>query len=147
LTNRMQDEAKTYFDKLDEMGGMVQAIERGFPQGEIHRAALAYQKEVDRGDRIIVGVNAFTEPEDRGVPILKIKRGVEKKQVQKLKQRKKTRKNKTVASALEELAKIAQANRNLMPALMDAVRAEATLGEICDVFRRVYGEYRESASL
>lgn len=147
LTNRLEAEAKAYFDKLDEMGGMVQAIERGFPQGEIHRAALAYQKEVDRNDRIIVGVNAFTEPEEQRVRILKIKGGVEKKQVQKLRQLKKTRKNKALASTLEELAKLAQANGNLIPAVMDAVRAEATLGEICDVFRKVYGEYRESVSL
>src|SRR5918995_269529 len=86
LTNRMESEAKAYFDKLDEMGGMIQAIQRGFPQSEIHRAAVAYQKETDNRERIIVGMNAYTEPEERHVSILKIKADVEKKQVLRLKQ-------------------------------------------------------------
>src|SRR2546425_606842 len=86
LTNRMESEAKAYFDKLDEMGGMVQAIQRGFPQSEIHGAAVAYQKETDNRERVIVGVNAYTEPEERRLRILKIKGEVEKKQVQRLKQ-------------------------------------------------------------
>ncbi|MGH7827531.1 MAG: acyl-CoA mutase large subunit family protein [Candidatus Binatia bacterium] len=147
LTKRMEDEAKGYFDKLDEMGGMVSAIERGFPQSEIHRAALAYQKEVDARERIIVGVNAFTEPEEVRVPILKIKEGVEKKQIRKLRRRKKERNAKRVASLLSRLAKIAESNGDLIPPLLEAVRAEATVGEICDIFRRVYGGYREAVSL
>jgi methylmalonyl-CoA mutase N-terminal domain/subunit len=147
LTNRMESEAKAYFDKLDEMGGMVEAIQRGFPQSEIHRAALAYQKEVDRQERIIVGMNAYTEPEERHVSILKIKADVEKKQVLRLKQRKKSRNAKKVAVALGQLAAVAEANGDLMPTVLEAVRAESTVGEICEVFRRVYGEYREAASL
>jgi methylmalonyl-CoA mutase N-terminal domain/subunit len=147
LTDRMEAEARVYFDKLDEMGGMVAAIERGFPQGEIHRAALAHQRAVDRGERIIVGVNAFTEPEKRRVPILKIKSNVEKQQVTWLRQRKKARNNKSVTEALKELATIARQKGNLMPAVLNAVRAEATVGEICDVFRKVYGAYREAVSL
>ena len=147
LTNRMESEAKAYFDKLDEMGGMIEAIQRGFPQSEIHRAAFAYQKEVDRQERIIVGMNAYTEPEERHLSILKIKAEVEKKQVQRLKQRKKNRNTKKVAAALGQLAAVAEANGDLMPAVLEAVRAESTVGEICGVFRRVYGEYREAASL
>jgi methylmalonyl-CoA mutase N-terminal domain/subunit len=147
LTNRMESEAKAYFDKLDEMGGMIQAIQRGFPQSEIHRAAVAYQKETDNRKRIIVGVNAYTEPEERRISILKIKGEVEKKQVQRLKQRKKSRNLKKVASALSQLAGVAEANGDLMPAVMEAVRAQSTVGEICEVFRRVYGEYREALSL
>src|SRR5215468_3055961 len=147
LTNRMESEAKAYFDKLDEMGGMIQAIQRGFPQSEIHRAAVAYQKETDNRKRIIVGVNAYTEPEERRISILKIKREVEKKQVQRLTQRKKSRNLKKVASALGQLAGVAEANGDLMPAVMEAVRAQSTVGEICEVFRRVYGEYREAVSL
>jgi methylmalonyl-CoA mutase N-terminal domain/subunit len=147
LTNRMEAEAKAYFDKLDEIGGMVAAIERGFPQSEIHRAALAYQREVDARERIIVGVNAFTDPEERRVPILKIKGGVEKGQIQKLRQTKERRSARQVASALSQLATVAQSNGDLMPPVLEAVRAEATVGEICDVFRRVYGEYREAVSL
>jgi methylmalonyl-CoA mutase N-terminal domain/subunit len=147
LTNRMEAEAKAYFDKLDEMGGMVQAIQRGFPQGEIHRAAVAYQKETDNRERIIVGVNAHTEPKEHRISILKIKGQVEKKQVQRLKQRKKSRNAKKVASVLKQLAGIAEANGDLMPAVLEAVRAQCTAGEICEVFRRVYGEYREAVSL
>ena len=147
LTNRMESEAKAYFDKLDEMGGMIEAIQRGFPQSEIHRAAVAYQKETDNRERIIVGVNVYAEPEERRVSVLKIKGAVEKKQVQRLKQRKKSRNAKKVASVLSQLAVTAEANNDLMPAVMDAVRAQSTVGEICEVFRRVYGEYREAVSL
>ena len=147
LTNRMESEAKAYFDKLDEIGGMIQAIQRGFPQSEIHRAAVAYQKETDNRKRIIVGVNAYTEPEERRISILKIKGEVEKKQVQRLKQRKKNRNLRKVASVLSQLAGVAEANGDLMPAVMEAVRAQSTVGEVCEVFRRVYGEYREAVSL
>jgi methylmalonyl-CoA mutase N-terminal domain/subunit len=147
LTNRMESEATAYFDKLDEMGGMIEAIQRGFPQSEIHRAAVAYQKETDNRERIIVGVNAYAEPEERRISVLKIKGAVEKKQVQRLKQRKKSRNAKKVASVLSQLAVTAEANNDLMPAVMDAVRAQSTVGEICEVFRRVYGEYREAVSL
>ncbi|HEU4345838.1 MAG TPA: methylmalonyl-CoA mutase family protein [Candidatus Binatia bacterium] len=147
LTNRLETEAKAYFTKLDEMGGMIPAIERGFPQGEIHRAALAYQKEVDRGERIIVGVNAYADAREQRVPILKIKEQVEKGQCQRFRQRKKNRSARKVATALSRLAGAAEANGYLMPVVMEAVRAEASVGEICEVFRRVYGEYREAVSL
>ena len=147
LTNRMENEAQSYFEKLDELGGMVRAIERGFPQAEIHRAAVSYQKEVDTRERLIVGVNSFVEPDERRIAILKIKDDVEKKQVLKLRQRKKSRKLKKVASALARLASAAGANSDLMPPVMDAVRAEATVGEICEVLRRAFGSYREAAEL
>jgi methylmalonyl-CoA mutase N-terminal domain/subunit len=147
LTQQLEEQAKSYFDKLDAMGGMVAAIERGFPQSEIHSAAVAYQREVDSGDRIVVGVNAFTEPDEQQVPILKIKADVERKQIQKLRQRRNSRSRRQLSSALTNLAKVAEANDDLMPAILHAVRAEATVGEICDVFRRVYGEYREAVSL
>lgn len=145
LTNKMESEARAYFDKLDAMGGMVSAIERGFPQGEIHRAAVLYQKEVDTRQRSIVGVNSFVEPEKRRVSILRVKDEVEKKQVLKLRQRKHSRNAKKVALALSRLAGVAEASGDLMPAVMEAARAEATVGEICEVFRRVYGGYREAA--
>jgi methylmalonyl-CoA mutase N-terminal domain/subunit len=147
LTNRMEAEAKAYFDKLDEMGGMVRAIELGFPQNEIHRAALTYQREVDNGERTIVGVNAYTEPEERPMKILKIKGQVERKQIQSLKERKKHRNGRKVASALDRLTRVAEENGYLMPPILDAVRSEATVGEICDVLRKVYGEYRETVAL
>jgi methylmalonyl-CoA mutase N-terminal domain/subunit len=147
LTSKMESEAQAYFAKLDALGGMVQAIERGFPQAEIHRAAVAYQQDIETRERLIVGVNSFVEPEERPIAILKVKDEVEKKQVLKLRQRKKRRNLKKVASGLSRLANVAAANGELMPAVMQAVRVEATLGEICEVFRSVYGGYREVAQL
>jgi methylmalonyl-CoA mutase N-terminal domain/subunit len=147
LTNRMETEARAYFERLDDMGGMVQAIERGYPQKEIHSAAVAYQRAVDAGERIVVGANAYKDPKERPIAILQIKGTVEKKQVQKLRQRKKSRNRKNVAFSLSQLAGVAETGGDLMPAVMNAVRAEATLGEICEVLRRVYGEYREAVSL
>jgi len=143
----MEAEAKSYFDKLDEMGGMVRAIELGFPQNEIHRAALAYQKEVESKEQIIVGVNAYTEPDESPIEILKIKGNVERRQIQKLKQRKRHRNDQKIASGLDRLTRAAEENGYLMPLILGAVRSEATVGEICDVLRKVYGEYRESISL
>src|SRR2546427_11579846 len=126
---------------------MSKGTQRGFPQREIHGAAIAYKKETDNRERVIVGVNAYTEPEERRLRILKIKGEVEKKQVQRLKQSKKSRNAKKVAAVLSQLAGTAEANNDLMPAVMNAVRAQSTVGEICEVFRRVYGEYREAVSL
>jgi len=147
LTDRLETQAKDYFDKLDGMGGMVRAIELGFPQQEIHRAALNYQKEVESGERIIVGVNAFTEPAEAPIQTLKIKQNVEQRQVRELLARKRQRSTNRVRSTLNRLERIAGENGSLMPPVLDAVRAEATVGEICDVLRRIYGEYREAASL
>jgi len=147
LTNQMESETKSYFDRLDEFGGMVRAIELGFPQREIHRAALSYQKEAESGERIIVGVNAYTEPETKPIKILKIKKEVERRQIQSLKERRKRRNAKEVNSALDSLRRAAEENRCLMPVILEAVRREATLGEICDEFRKVYGEYRETSSI
>lgn len=147
LTNRMEGEATAYFHKLDEMGGMVRAIELGFPQSEIHRAAMAYQKGIDSGERIIVGVNAYTEPEERPIKILKIKPEVERRQLLRLRERKRRRGAKKLVDALHRLTRAAEENGYLMPAILEAVRAEATVGEICDVLRRVYGEYRETVAL
>ncbi len=147
LTDRLETEAKIYFAKLDKMGGMIRAIEIGFPQSEIHRAAMSYQKEIDAGEQLIVGVNAFTEPKEAPVSILRIKEAVERRQVQRLRERKKARGARKLHSALQRLERMAAENSFLMPAMLDAVRAEATVGEICDVFRKVYGEYRETASI
>jgi methylmalonyl-CoA mutase, N-terminal domain len=147
LTKRMEDEARRYFDKLDQMGGMVRAIELGFPQREIHRAALRYQREIEAGERVIVGVNAYTEPNEAPIKTLRITGNVEKQQKKALKQRKTTRSSRKVALALAELTRVAEQDRYLMPAIIEAVREEATVGEICDVFRCVYGEYRETAIL
>lgn len=146
LTNRMEKEAQRYFRKLDKMGGMVAAIEKGFPQSEIHRAAVTYQKEIDRNERLIVGVNAFVEKEERPIPTLKVRQEVERRQVARLKKVKRQRNAAKLSQAMQRLAKAAEAKAYLMPPLLEAVRAEATVGEISDLFRKVYGEYRETVS-
>ncbi|HEY7167994.1 MAG TPA: methylmalonyl-CoA mutase family protein, partial [Candidatus Binatia bacterium] len=101
----------------------------------------------DAGERTIVGVNAFTEADEPPLKILRIKESVERQQIRRLRERKKTRSSENVTSALANLARAAADNTFLMPSMLDAVRAEATVGEICDVFRKVYGEYREPVGL
>ncbi len=146
LTNRMEKEAQRYFKKLDTMGGMVAAIEKGFPQIEIHRAAVTYQKEIDRKERLIVGVNAFVEKEENPIPTLKVTEEVERRQIARLKKMKKQRNAARLSETLRRLTQAAEAGAYLMPPLLDAVRASATVGEISDIFRKVYGEYRETVS-
>jgi methylmalonyl-CoA mutase N-terminal domain/subunit len=146
LTTRMEKEAQRYFKKLDAMGGMVAAIEKGFPQSEIHRAAVTYQKEIDRKERLIVGVNAFVEKEEKPLAILKVTQEVERRQIARLKKVKKQRNVAQLAQALQKLTRAAEAGAYLMPPLLEAVRASATVGEISDIFRKVYGEYRETVS-
>ncbi|HZR45516.1 MAG TPA: methylmalonyl-CoA mutase family protein [Candidatus Manganitrophaceae bacterium] len=146
LTNRMEKEARRYFKRIDTMGGMIPAIEKGFPQSEIHRAAVAYQREIDRKERLIVGVNAFVEEVETPIPILKVTQEVERRQIARLKKRKRGRNAARLGDALRRLTRAAEAGAYLMPPLLDAVRAEATVGELSDLFRKVYGEYRETVS-
>lgn len=146
LTNRMEEEALDYFRRLEAMGGMVAAIEQGFPQREIHRAASAYQKAVDAGEQVIVGVNGFTESHEVPIPILKITQSTEDRQIRRLKHRKARRSQRRLAIVLNRLTEAARRDEYLMPLVIEAVRAEATLGEVCDVFRAVYGEYREGTA-
>src|SRR5256712_12827305 len=134
-----------YFDRIDALGGMVAAIERGFPQKEIHDAAYAYQKAVDRKEKIIVGVNDFVTEEKRPIELLVIDESVARHQRQKLAGLKKRRDNARVQSALEALASSAGTDANLMPYILESVRAYATVGEMCDVLRRVFGTYEEPA--
>ncbi len=146
LTKRMEDEALDYFAKIDAMGGMVEAIEKGFPQREIQESAYQYQKAVERGEQTIVGVNKYqmkSEPSE--IPILVIAEGVRDRQVERLDNTRAQRDAGAVSNALEKLKRAAQANDNTMPATIEAVRAYATLGEICDALRDVYGLYEEPA--
>jgi methylmalonyl-CoA mutase, N-terminal domain len=146
LTEKMEQEALDYFRKIDAMGGMVAAIERGFPQREIQDSAYQYQKAVERGDQVIVGVNKYTmtdEPSE--VPILVIDESVRTHQVERLEQTRAQRDDGAAANALEKLKLAAGKNENTMPATIDAVRAYATLGEICSALRDVYGIYEEPA--
>lgn len=146
LTKQMEDGALDYFEKIDGMGGMVESIEKGFPQREIQESAYQYQKAVERGDQTIVGVNRYQmEEEPAEVPILVINEAVRDRQVERLEQTRARRDAGAVANALEKLKRAAQAEENTMPATIEAVRAYATLGEICDALRDVYGLYEEPA--
>ncbi len=143
LTRETERACYGYFDKIDALGGMVTAIERGFPQKEIHEAAYAYQKQLERGEKIIVGVNEFVTGEKRPIDILVIDESVAREQHRKLAELRVKRNNTRVQLTLEALGSAARTDHNLMPYILECVRAYATLGEMCDVLRRVFGTYDE----
>jgi len=143
LTNRMEEEAYEYFRKIEAMGGMLAAIERGFPQREIAESAYRYQREIDTKERIIVGVNEYVTEEPLTIPILEMDREGERRQIERLKRVRRERDNRAVREKLAALRRAAQGSENLMPYILEAVREYATLGEIMGVFREVFGEYRE----
>jgi methylmalonyl-CoA mutase N-terminal domain/subunit len=143
LTNKMEKEAFDYIKSIDELGGIIKAIDIGFPQKEIADAAYKYQQELDRGEKVIVGVNKYVVSEGKGIPILKIDEQVERNQREKLRNIKEKRDNEAVVRHLRGIAGAARDGKNLMPYIIDAVREYATVGEISDVFREVYGVYRD----
>jgi methylmalonyl-CoA mutase N-terminal domain/subunit len=145
LTAETERACYEYFDRIDALGGMVAAIEKGFPQKEIHEAAYAYQQAVERKEAVIVGVNDFVTKEERPITLLVIDENVARHQRQKLEQLKKQRDNSRVQATLESLGNAAATDANLMPYILESVRAYATLGEMCDVLRRVFGTYEEPA--
>jgi methylmalonyl-CoA mutase, N-terminal domain len=145
LTAKMEDGARDYFRKIDSMGGMVAAIEKGFPQREIQDSAYQYQKAVERGDQVIVGVNKYEMDEQTQISTLVIDEAVREHQVERLEQTRARRDAGAVSNALEKLKSAAQSEQNTMPATIEAVRAYATLGEICSALRDVYGVYEEPA--
>ncbi len=145
LTAKMENEALDYFRKIDAMGGMVAAIEKGFPQREIQDSAYQYQKAVERGDQVIVGVNKYAMKGESQIPILAINESVRDRQIERLNEVRTKRDAGAVANSLEKLKRAAKAGENTMPATIEAVRAYATLGEICSSLRDVYGVYEEPA--
>ena len=146
LTEKMEQEALEYFRKIDAMGGMVAAIEKGFPQREIQDSAYHYQKAVERGEQVIVGVNKYAMTDQPSkVPILVIDESVRTHQLERLEQTRTRRDEGAAANTLEKLKTAARKNENTMPATIEAVRAYATLGEICSALRDVYGIYEEPA--
>jgi methylmalonyl-CoA mutase, N-terminal domain len=146
LTQKMVDGCLDYFDKIDGFGGMVQAVEAGFPQREIQESAYQYQKAVERGEQTIVGVNKYEMDEEHGrVEILQIDEAVRDHQLLRLEHVKSTRDAGAVANALERLKRSAKDNENTMPAIIEAVAAYATVEEICVALREVYGIYEEPA--
>ncbi|HYY41532.1 MAG TPA: methylmalonyl-CoA mutase family protein, partial [Pyrinomonadaceae bacterium] len=146
LTKKMEEGALDYFNKIDALGGMVEAVEKGFPQREIQESAYQYQKSVERGEQTIVGVNKYAmEGEPGKIDILVIDETVRDRQLERLQRTKARRDAGAVANALEKLKQAAHTGDNTMPATIEAVRAYATLGEICDALRDVYGLYEEPA--
>ena len=147
LTNEIEREALEYIEKIDNLGGVTAAIEKGFIQQEIQNSAYKYQKNIEEGSRIVVGVNKFKIKEGAPKGLLRVNPKVGRRQVEKLNKLKSERNNEKVKDNLEQLKKTAGTSKNLMPIILDCVRSYATLGEICDVLRNVFGEYRESVKL
>ncbi|MBX6377504.1 MAG: methylmalonyl-CoA mutase family protein, partial [Clostridia bacterium] len=146
LTRRIEVEAERYIERIDQLGGAVRAIELGFVQREIQESAYRYQMEVERGERIVVGVNAFTVEEEEPAEILRVDPAVAERQKEKLAALRARRDGAAVATALERLRQAARDPRdNLMPHILHAVKVYATLGEICNTLRAEWGEYRPPA--
>lgn len=143
LTNKMEEEANRYIKAIDDMGGMISAIEAGYPQKEIADAAYRYQKDVEAGKKTVVGVNKYVQEEETKIELLEINEEVEKRQIESLAKVKKKRDDKKLKFALENLRKAARGTENTMPYIISAVREYATLQEICDVFRKEWGIYRD----
>jgi methylmalonyl-CoA mutase, N-terminal domain len=143
LTNEMERDARAYFDTIDSLGGMIAAIEKGFPQQEIQEAAYRYQKAIENREEIIVGVNDFTVSDGAPIEILQIGPDVESRQQERLARVKKDRDRALCARELEQLRQAATTGQNLMPFLLSAVKAYATLGEICTALQDVFGTYAE----
>jgi methylmalonyl-CoA mutase N-terminal domain/subunit len=143
LTNELEQGAYKYFEKIEKMGGVVKAIEKGFFQKEISRSAYEYQKSLERKEKYHVGVNIFEEMGKPEIEILKIPREVERNQKKALKKIKKQRNSKKVKETLKRLRTAAASGDNLMPYILDCVRAYATLGEMCNTLKEEFGEYRE----
>ncbi len=144
LTNEIESLAATYLSKIDKMGGVLRAIEAGFIQGEIQKAAYEFQRAVEKKEQIVVGVNDFVAEEPRTIPTLRIDADIERSQVARLNALRAKRDSGRAKSALAELQRRAATSENLLPAILAAVEAYATVGEISDALRRVFGEYQES---
>ncbi len=147
LTDDIEKKAFEYIDKIEEFGGMVKAIEAGYVQQEIGDRAYKYQKAVEAGEQIVVGVNKFTIKEESSKSVLKVNDEVEEEQVKKVKKLRKKRDNEKVEKALKALENVAQSDKNVMYPIVEAVRVYATIGEISNVLRKVFGEYKESITI
>jgi methylmalonyl-CoA mutase N-terminal domain/subunit len=144
LTNEIESMAGLYLSKIDRMGGMLKAIESGFVQGEIQKAAYEFQRAIEKKEQIVVGVNDFIAEEERSIPTLRIDAETEGTQIARLNALRAKRDSAHTKSALAELARRAATSENLLPAILAAVEAYATIGEISDTLRGVFGEYQES---
>ncbi len=148
LTDRMESEARAYIDRIDELGGMIRAIELGYPQKEIAEAAWVYQQQLDRGEKVVVGMNRYQMPaEERPIDLLRVPLEVEARQSDRVRRAKRERNATKAREALARVREAASSGENLMPPLIAAVKATVTVGEISDVYREVFGQYRDPAWL
>ena len=143
LTNQMEEEAFEIIQKIDDMGGMLSAIEKNYPQQEIADAAYHYQRQIDEKEKTVVGVNKYAIDEDIPVEVLEIDEELERLQIEKTNRVKGERDNQQVKECLERVGEACSGDKNVMESLIEAVKANATLQEVCDVYRKVYGEYRD----
>ena len=144
LTTEIETRAEQYLDRIAALGGMLRAIEAGFIQREIQEAAFQYQRAVESGQQVIVGVNRFELPEETPYPVLRVDPALEAEQVARLRQLRSERNRAAVEAALRCIEEAARGEGNLLPPIVAAVEAYATVGEISDALRRVFGEYREA---
>jgi methylmalonyl-CoA mutase N-terminal domain/subunit len=143
LTDQIEQEAGAYIDRIDQMGGTLAAIESGYIQREVQNAAYAYQQAVERGDKIVVGVNKFQEPDGKPVSVFRVDPAIEKKQIERVRGLRASRDRTEWEQRLSALETAAGGSDNLMPHILAACEAKATVGEISDTLRKVFGEYRE----
>ena len=147
LTNEIFERAEAYISKIDEMGGAVAAVEKGYIQREIQDSAYRYQREIEQEERIVVGLNRFQVEEEKPGGLLRVDPAVRTSQIGRLKNLRSKRDDERLKKTLSELKKGAKGNDNLMPLILEAVKTYATLGEICNVLREVFGEYQQVGTL
>jgi methylmalonyl-CoA mutase, N-terminal domain len=147
LTNDLEQQANAYLDRIEALGGMLRAIERGWVQQEIQNVAYEYQRAVDTGEATVVGVNRFTRDEEPAIPIQRIDESLERKQIERLQALRARRDRARWQSSLDRVKDHARSGANLMPAILEAVESCATVGEIAATMREVFGEYQESITL
>ncbi len=147
LTNKLEKKAVEYIEKIDQMGGMLRAIEQGYVQREIQEAAYQYQKAVEKNDEIVVGVNKFQIEENETIPILKVNAQIERRQIERLRALREKRDAEKAENTLAKLEETAKGTENLLPKILDCVENYVTVGEISNRLRRVWGEYREAVTV
>jgi len=147
MTNEVEEQAREYLKKIETMGGMLRAIETGYVQREIQESAYRYQKAIETQEQVVVGVNRFQVEEERQVSVLRIDPALEQAQVERVRALRERRDAQAVHTALEKLQQAAGTSENLLPRILECVEAYATVGEISNTLRRVWGEYRETSTV
>ena len=143
MTDLIEREAEDYINKIDAMGGMIEAIENGYVQTEIQKAAYKFEKEMEAGKKIVVGINKFQSEEVEEPELLKIDMKIQEEQVKFLNKIRNERSSQKVDRTLSDLKKAVETDKNLIPFIIDAVKVYASVGEICNTLREVFGEYKE----